>query len=231
MKEHILSNLANVRENIRRAAIDSGRAPEAVTLIAVSKTRTIEEMEILRAAGVTHFGENRVQEYLQKQTFFEKNTQFHLIGHLQNNKIKYIIESVQLIHSVDTLKLALELDKQAARVGRVVDILLEINVAGESTKFGFSVEEAKAAAKAVAKLENLRLCGLMTVAPDVANPEDNRKIFKNLRFLSVDITDSLGDSIYMNILSMGMTNDYAVAVSEGATHVRVGTGLFGARPL
>lgn len=225
----IPENLNIVQKNIERAAREAGRKPEEVTLIAVSKTKPVSMLEEAYACGCRDFGENRVQELCDKCEALPKDIKWHLIGHLQRNKVKYVVGKTYLIHSVDSLRLAVELQKEAEKQQTDVDILIEVNMAGEESKFGVAPEEAESLVRQVSKLPNIHIKGLMTIAPVVDNPEDNAIHFDNLRQLSVDIKGKNIDNVSMNVLSMGMTGDYEQAVKDGATYVRVGTGIFGAR--
>ena len=225
----IVDQLQTVRNEITEACKRSGRDPKEVTLIAVSKTKPVSMIEEAIEAGQTVFGENKVQELCSKYEVLPKNLSWHLIGHLQRNKVKYIADKAALIHSVDSLRLAQTIDQEGKKHNRVIPILIEVNVAGEDTKFGVSVEEALPLIGKISVLPNIRVKGLMTIAPFVENPEENRSVFRRLKQLSVDIGDKNMNNVYMDILSMGMTNDYQVAVEEGATMVRVGTGIFGER--
>ena len=225
----IVDQLQTVRNEITEACNRSGRDPKEVTLIAVSKTKPVSMIEEAIEAGQTVFGENKVQELCSKYEVLPKNLSWHLIGHLQRNKVKYIADKAALIHSVDSLRLAQTIDQEGKKHNRVIPILIEVNVAGEDTKFGVSVEEALPLIEKISVLPNIRVKGLMTIAPFVENPEENRSVFRRLKQLSVDIGDKNMNNVYMDILSMGMTNDYQVAVEEGATMVRVGTGIFGER--
>ncbi len=211
------------------AAVEKGGKQQAVTLVAVSKTYPAEAIEEAMACGIFDFGENKVQELTHKLAVLPDTARWHLIGHLQTNKVKYIIGKVALIHSVDSLKLAEEIDKQSAKSGIVTPILIQVNVAKEPTKFGFEVEEVVAAIRHMATFKHVQIKGLMTIAPFVDDPEQNRPLFKKLFALSVDIEKQNIDNISTKILSMGMSNDYRVAIEEGATIVRVGTALFGQR--
>ncbi len=222
-------NLEKVEAQIQKACQVSGRDREEVTLIAVSKTKPVEMLQEIYDAGIRDFGENKVQELTEKYEVMPEDMKWHMIGHLQRNKVKYIVDKVELIHSVDSLRLAQEISKEAVKKNVTVSILIEINVAGEETKFGLSTEEVLTLVEEAAKLPNLQIKGLMTVAPPVADPEENRPFFRKIKQLSVDITNKNIDNVTMEILSMGMTNDYAVAIEEGATMVRVGTGIFGER--
>ena len=215
-----------IEENIRsvRASL-----PPAVELVAVSKTHPVEAIREAYRAGQRVFGENKVQEIRDKYQVLPKDIEWHMIGHLQTNKVKYIVDKVRLIHSVDSLRLAEVIEKEAEKQDRIVDILLEVNVAEEESKFGLKTAEVLPLAEKLTALSHIRLRGLMTIAPFVENPEKNRAIFANLHELYVDIKEKNIDNGTVSILSMGMTNDYEVAIEEGATMVRVGTGIFGAR--
>lgn len=226
----IRENLERVQENIDVACQKAGRDSSEVTLIAVSKTKPIEMLREAYEAGARDFGENKVQELLDKIPAMPEDVRWHMIGHLQRNKVKYIIDKVYLIHSVDSLRLAEEISKEAVKHGVTANILVEVNVAGEESKFGTSLQEAKELVFSIAKLPGICVKGLMTIAPFVENGEDNRKYFQNMKQLSVDIVQKNNDNICVGqVLSMGMTGDYIVAVEEGATYVRVGTGIFGER--
>lgn len=222
-------NLKTVEEHVQEACKRAGRSREEVTLIAVSKTKPVEMLQEIYGEGVRDFGENKVQELCDKIEQLPSDIRWHMIGHLQRNKVKYIVGKVALIHSVDTYRLAEEINIQAKKRGIIVPILVEVNIAGEKTKFGTTAEDAMLLVEEISKLENVRIKGLMTIAPFVENPEDNRLYFRKIKQLSVDITNKNIDNVSMEILSMGMTNDYTVAIEEGATMVRVGTGIFGAR--
>ena len=225
----ITGNLAQVRKNIEEACRSVGRDPREVTLIAVSKTKPVSALSEAYAAGQRVFGENKVQEIQEKYDCLPRDISWHMIGHLQRNKVKYIVDKVELIHSVDTLALAEQIEKEAARRSLTVEILVQVNVAGEDTKFGLAPEEVSAFLEKISPLSHVHVAGLMTSAPYVADPEENRCYFKKLHKLFVDIRAKNVNNIDMNILSMGMTNDYEIAVEEGATMVRVGTGIFGER--
>lgn len=227
--ETIVRNLEEVEERIQKACERAGRKRSEVTLIAVSKTKPVSMLEEAYQQGIREFGENKVQELTEKYECMPKDIHWHLIGHLQRNKVKYIVDKACLIHSVDSVRLAEEISKEAVKKQVIADILVQINVAEEDTKFGLTMKEAEETILQIAKLANIHICGLMTIAPFVDNPEDNRRHFKKLRQLSVDIRDKNIDNIDMGLLSMGMTGDYEVAIEEGATLVRVGTGIFGER--
>jgi hypothetical protein len=229
MSTCIAENLSEVRHRIREACRRSGRSEEDVTLISVSKTKPLEDLQEAYAAGSRDFGENKVQEIVQKAPQMPEDARFHMIGHLQRNKVKQVLPYVRMIHSVDSLRLAEQIEQDACKAGLEVDILLEVNVAGEESKFGMTLEETGALAVEISKLPHVHIRGLMTIAPFVEDPEDNREIFKKLYQLAVDIRSKNVDNIDMSVLSMGMTGDYEVAVEEGATMIRVGTGIFGAR--
>ena len=222
-------NLRDVEKRIEEACKRSNRDPKEVTLIAVSKTKPVEMLQEVYDAGARNFGENKVQEIMDKYDHLPQDIHWHMIGHLQRNKVKYIVDKVQMIHSVDSLRLAETIDKEAKKKNVTVPILIEVNVAEEDSKFGLSLEEVTALAEEISKLSNVRVCGLMTVAPFVEDPEENREVFRSLKKLSVDIAAKNINNVTMSVLSMGMTNDYEVAVEEGATMVRVGTAIFGAR--
>lgn len=222
-------NLANVEKNIEQACKNAGRNRDEVTLIAVSKTKPVEMLQEIYDENIRDFGENKVQELCSKMEQLPSDIRWHMIGHLQRNKVKYIVGKVELIHSVDTYRLAEEINIQAKKQNVIVPILVEVNIAHEESKFGISAEDAILLVEEISKLENIRIKGLMTIAPYVENPEDNRLYFRKIKQLSVDITNKNIDNVFMEILSMGMTGDYMVAIEEGATMVRVGTGIFGER--
>lgn len=225
----IRENMRALEDRIAAACQEAGRKPEDVTLIAVSKTKPVEMLREAYECGCRDFGENKVQELLDKYEVMPRDIRWHMIGHLQRNKVKYIVDKVYLIHSVDSLRLAEEISKEAGKKNVCVNILVEVNVANEETKFGTTCEDAKQLVQDIAKLPNICVKGLMTIAPFVENAEKNRPFFSKLKKISVDIMGENIDNITMENLSMGMTGDYEVAVSEGATCVRVGTGIFGAR--
>lgn len=225
----IQENIKAVEDRIAAECQKAGRDPEDVTLIAVSKTKPVGMLREAYEYGCRDFGENKVQELLDKYEVMPRDIRWHMIGHLQRNKVKYIVDKVYLIHSVDSLRLAEEISKEAAKKNVCVNILVEVNVANEETKFGTTCEEVKQLVQDIAKLPNICVKGLMTIAPFVENAEKNRPFFSKLKKISVDIMEENIDNITMENLSMGMTGDYTVAVSEGATYVRVGTGIFGVR--
>ena len=222
-------NLEEVERRIREACARSGRNREDVTLVAVSKTKPAEMIREIYDAGQRDFGENKVQEMTAKNEILPADIRWHLIGHLQTNKVKYIVGKAHMIHSVDSVRLAQMISREAVKHECEVSILIEVNVAGEESKFGVAPEDAESLVRQIADLPGVKICGLMTIAPNVSNPEENRPVFKRLKELSVDIGDKNINNVTMNVLSMGMTGDYEVAVEEGATIVRVGTGIFGQR--
>lgn len=222
-------NLAEVQSRVEQACKRAGRDVAEVTLIAVSKTKPVTDLQEIYNAGVRDFGENKVQEMCDKMEKMPKDINWHMIGHLQRNKVKYIVGNVALIHSVDSYRLAEEINIQAKKKGLVVPILVEVNIADETTKFGVSKEDAMELVRQIASLDALPIKGLMTIAPYVVDPEENRAYFRKIKELSVDIDNQNIDNVSMDILSMGMTGDFEVAIEEGATMVRVGTGIFGKR--
>lgn len=226
----IKENLIEVKNNIAASCTRSAREESEVCLIAVSKTKPVEMLEEAYACGIRDFGENKVQELVDKYEVMPKDIRWHMIGHLQRNKVKYIVDKVYLIHSVDSLRLAEEISKEAVKKNVTVNILIEINIGEEESKFGLtSKEETISLIRQIAAFPSIQIKGLMTVAPYVENAEDNRLVFQKLKQLSVDIKNENIDNVCMEILSMGMTGDYQVAIEEGASYVRVGTGIFGER--
>lgn len=225
----IKENYHEVLNHVGSACRRAGRDTKEVTLIAVSKTKPVDMLQEVYDCGCRDFGENKVQEIMDKYDKLPSDIRWHMIGHLQTNKVKYIVDKVYMIHSVDSLKLAKEISKEAVKKNVTVKVLLEVNVAKEDTKFGLLTEEVLDFYKEVIDLPGLKVCGLMTIAPYVDNPEENRQHFVKLKQLMVDIADENTDNISVGELSMGMTGDYEVAIEEGATYVRVGTGIFGER--
>lgn len=225
----IKENLQEITDKVKAAAERAGREKEEITLIAVSKTYPVESIQEALIQGADHFGENKVQELMDKIPEITEIVHWHLIGHLQTNKVKYIVGKVDLIHSVDSLKLAQEIQKQSAKVNVISNILIEVNVSKEDSKHGIYIEEVESLVRQIAILSNVRIKGFMTVAPYVQNPEENRGVFRKLYNLSVDIQKQNIDNISTEILSMGMSNDFEVAIEEGATMIRVGTAIFGTR--
>jgi pyridoxal phosphate enzyme (YggS family) len=225
----IRENLLEVEEKIRLACERSERNPDEVTLIAVSKTKPMEMIEEAIACGKREFGENKAQEMKEKCDSLPEDIKWHFIGHLQTNKVKYVVGRAYLIHSVDSYHLAEAIEAESAKKDVISHILIEVNVAQEESKFGLKTDETLSLVEKVAKLPHIRIDGLMTIAPFVENAQNNRSVFRELRKLSVDIKEKNIDNVSMNVLSMGMTNDYEVAIEEGATYVRVGTAIFGER--
>lgn len=225
----IAENYNTVKTNIEKACERAGRPAEEVTLLAVSKTKPLKMLMDAYRAGARDFGENKVQELMDKIPGMPSDIRWHMIGHLQRNKVKYIVDKVYLIHSVDSLRLAEEISREAVKKQVEVNILIEVNVAQEESKFGTTVEETTSLIREIAVLPGVHIKGLMTIAPFVENAEENRPYFQKLRQLAVDIGNKNIDNVSMNILSMGMTGDYEVAAEEGSTIVRVGTGIFGER--
>lgn len=225
----VAENYKKIKQIVDDTAVNASRNSDEVTLIAVSKTKPIEMLKEAYSAGARDFGENKVQEIVDKYPQMPRDVKWHMIGHLQTNKVKYIIDKVSLIHSVDSIKLAKEISKQAVKANLVANILIEVNVADEESKFGVATEDVVELVEEIAKLENISIKGLMTVAPYVEDAQENRSIFRILRQLSVDINSKNIDNVSMDCLSMGMSGDYEVAIEEGATYVRVGTSIFGNR--
>jgi hypothetical protein len=235
MKMKIESGAVNIKQNLRRikeqvalAARRVGRNPEAIKLIAVTKTVSEEQIRQAVAAGITAVGENRVQEMLTKQPLLPPGLEWHLIGHLQTNKIRYIIGKVYLIHSLDSWRLALAINQWAVKKNVKVEVLVQVNVAGETTKQGLVPNEVVNFIQELATLPGLRVRGLMTIAPEVNDPEEARPVFRELRFLAGRL-QQVAPAVAMDYLSMGMSNDYVVAVEEGANMLRLGTAVFGSR--
>ncbi|MCR5238401.1 MAG: YggS family pyridoxal phosphate-dependent enzyme [Lachnospiraceae bacterium] len=225
----IKENLAIVENNILDACKRSGRKREEVTLIAVSKTKPVSDLMEAYDAGVRVFGENKVQELVDKIDKMPDDIHWHMIGHLQRNKVKYIVGKVDLIHSVDNEELAAEINKRAEKAGITQDILIEVNIANEDTKYGIPSDQVEDLYVNISKLPYVNVRGIMCIAPNVDDPEQNRQYFVKMNKIFVDITNKLRHNIRVDVMSMGMTGDYQVAIEEGATMVRVGTGIFGAR--
>ena len=223
------NNYKQVLSTVEEKIISSGRTPEDVTLIAVSKTKPVSMLKEAYDAGARDFGENKVQEIMAKYDELPSDIRWHMIGHLQTNKVKYIADKVYMIHSVDSVKLAEVISKEALKAGRVIPVLIEVNVAEEECKFGVSVKECEEFIRQIHHLPGIRVKGLMTIAPFVDDGEDNRVHFKSLKQLSVDIMQKNIDNVSMDFLSMGMSGDYGTAIEEGSNLVRVGTAIFGER--
>lgn len=225
----IHTNLQNIRQQIEEAALKAGRNPQDITLVAVTKTVPVERIEEALQCGITHIGENRVQEAQQKYPVIGERVCWHLIGHLQTNKVKYVLPMFQLIHSVDRLNLAEEISRQANQRNMTAKILVQVNVAGEDTKYGLDPAQTIEFVRHISHLPGLKIEGLMTIAPFVDDQEEVRPVFRTLRQQADTIRELKIPGVNMDILSMGMTGDYTVAVEEGATLVRVGSGIFGSR--
>ncbi len=222
----IETNLLEIKENIRKACEKTGRDPSEVTILAVTKTIDADRINQAVKLGLKDLGENRVQELLTKYDEVKGDVRWHLIGHLQKNKVKYIADKVVMIHSVESMSLCEEIERQCAKIDKIMDILVEVNVSGEESKSGISPSEVYDFIKEASRYEHIRIKGLMTMAPFVANSGELHQIFSNLYKISVDISSKKLDNVSMECLSMGMTNDYIQAVEENSTIVRVGTGLF-----
>lgn len=230
VKNMIKKNVEKVEKNIQAALQKADRGEKEAILIAVSKTKPIVLLQEAYEAGIRDFGENKVQELVDKyEKMRNQEIRWHFIGHLQTNKVKYIIDKAYMIHSVDSYKLACEISKESLKHKKLVPILVQVNVSMEESKFGVHPEEAEEFIRKIAKLPGIAVQGLMTIAPYTENGESNRYYFRKLNQLSVDIKRKNIDNINMGILSMGMTGDYETAIEEGATYVRVGTGIFGIR--
>ena len=222
----IKDNVKRVLDNIAETAAKAGRKPSDITLCAVTKTVTAAEAKEVMDAGVLTLGENRVQSLLEKYEILKDEPCWHLIGHLQTNKVKYIADKVSLIHSVESVKLAEEIDRKFKETGRIADILIQVNVSGEESKFGITPDESFRLAEEICGMENVRIKGLMTMAPLTATPDECRKYFCALRKLSEKLAVRKYETVEMRHLSMGMSGDYREAIMEGATIVRVGSALF-----
>ena len=222
-------NINKIQQNIQRAALKSGRTSEDITLIGVTKTVPVDRIKKSLHYGITQIGENKAQELLSKYDELEKLIHFHFIGHLQSNKIKYIIDKVQLIHSVDSYNLAKKINKEAQKHSIVMNILLQVNIAQEEGKFGMTKEMLYQSLYPIAQLPYVCVKGLMAIPPYTEQPEKNRGYFQEMRKLFIDIKHKNIDNIHMEVLSMGMTNDYQVAIEEGATMIRIGSGIYGER--
>ncbi len=227
--ESIKNNMEAVMQRINAAAARAGRDPSDIRLIGVTKTVDAFRVKEAYECGIEDFGENRVQELCEKADILDVNCTWHLIGHLQTNKVKYIIDKVQLIHSLDSLELAREISIRACRAGRTMDVLVQVNIAGEDSKFGISPDEAVGFVKEVSLMGNIKVRGLMTIAPLAADPEDVRWVFAGLGKLRIDISRENIDNVSMEYLSMGMSNDFEVAIEEGANMIRIGSAIFGKR--
>lgn len=226
---NIMANVGSIREKVAAAARRAGRNPDEVTIIAVTKTRTLDEIRAVMEAGLTHLGENRVQELLPKWEALGDAPTWHLIGSLQTNKVKQVVSATNLIHSLDRESLAIALAKEGARLGRPVETLVQVNVSGEETKHGIDPDQLPHFLRQISHLETIKVAGLMTMAPFVDDPELTRPVFRRLRHLASDLAKMRLPGVEMRWLSMGMSGDYEVAIEEGANLVRIGTALFGNR--
>ena len=224
----IKENLEKVKKDIESAKAQS-KYGQDVTLIAVSKTKPVSMIQEAYDAGMRDFGENKVQELVEKYDQLPSDIRWHLIGHLQRNKVKYIVDKVYMIHSVDSLRLAEEIESQAAKKDVSVKILVEVNISHEESKFGIDRKETEELVRAISCMNHLEFCGFMTIAPFAEDPESIRGVFTELKNLSIDINCLNIDNIHTDVLSMGMSGDFKIAVEEGSTMVRVGTSIFGER--
>lgn len=227
--DDIKVNITDIKEEIKQICHGCGRNPEDITLIAVSKTIDTERINYAVDCGISNLGENKVQEIMDKHESVAKNVKWHLIGHLQTNKVKYIIDKVELIHSVDSIKLAEEISKRAEKYNITKDVLVQINVAEEESKFGISLDEAVNFVKSISGFDNIRIKGLMTIAPYSENPEGVRLVFRQLREKFDELSQMDLPNTDMKYLSMGMSNDYRIAIEEGSNMIRIGTAIFGKR--
>ncbi len=225
----IKDNLIEIEDNIKKTCIKANRAEDAAKLIAVSKTKPADMVLEAYNCGMRDFGENKVQEIMDKYPVLPKDIRWHLIGHLQRNKVKYIIDKVYLIHSVDSVRLAEQIQHEAEKANVHMNILIQVNIAMEDTKFGLNVDELTDTIQQISKFERVHIMGLMTIGPMTDNVENIRMVFRKLKQLSVDIQSKNIDNVNMNVLSMGMSGDYTIAIEEGSTYVRVGTSIFGER--
>ncbi len=227
--ETIKNNLEIINKKIKKAALKVNRNPEEIKLVTVTKTATTEQIEEAINAGIKIIGENRVQDAKKKYQIITAEVEWHLIGHLQTNKAKYAVEIFNCIHSVDSIKLAQEIDKRSLQFGKIMDVLVEVNVSGEETKYGIKSEEVETFLKEISEFPRIRIRGLMTIAPIVEEKEEVRPYFRKLKELSEKIKSKNIENIKMDYLSMGMTEDFEIAIEEGANMVRIGRGIFGFR--
>jgi len=225
--ETIKNNLEVINEKIKKAALKANRNPQEIKLVAVTKTATIEQIKEAISAGVKIIGENKVQEAKEKYQILSADIEWHLVGHLQTNKVKYAIEIFDLIHSVDSIKLAKEIDRRSLQFGMITNVLVEVNVSGEETKYGIKSEEVEPFLKEISEFSRIKVRGLMTIAPIAEDKEEVRPYFRKLRELSKEIKSKNIKNVKMDYLSMGMTDDFEVAIEEGANMVRIGRGIFG----
>ena len=225
--EIIKNNLEIINEKIKKAALKASRNPEEIKLVAVTKTATIEQIEEAISAGVEIIGENKVLEAKEKYQILTADIEWHLIGHLQTNKAKYAVEIFNCIHSVDSIKLAQEIDKRSKQFRKIMDVLVEVNVSGEKSKYGIKPEEVEPFLKEISEFLRIKVRGLMTIAPIVEDKEEVRPYFRKLRELYKEIKSKNIENVKMNWLSMGMTEDFEIAIEEGANMFRIGRGIFG----
>jgi pyridoxal phosphate enzyme (YggS family) len=223
----VKDNLETINKKIKEAALKVNRDPQEIKLVAVTKTATLEQIKEAINEGVKIIGENKVQEATEKYQVLTTEVKWHLIGHLQTNKVKYAVEIFDLIHSVDSIKLAKEIDKRSVQFKKIIDVLIEVNISGEETKYGYNPEKVEAFLKEISEFSGIRVRGLMTIAPISKNKEEVRPYFRRLRELSERIRDKNIKNIKMDYLSMGMTDDFEIAIEEGANMVRIGRGIFG----
>jgi len=227
--DQLEKNIAIIQENIKKAAKKSGRTIKDINIVGVTKTVPVERIKQSVQYGIIDIGENKAQELMAKYDECKELVNWHFIGHLQRNKVKYIIDKVKLIHSVDSYRLAKQINKEAYKHSKIMDILLQVNIAQEKSKYGMSEEELYNSLSLYAQLPYVRIKGLMAIPPHSDNPECNRKYFRKMNQLFIDIKQKNIDNIHMEFLSMGMTNDYSIAIEEGATMVRIGSGIYGKR--
>ena len=226
----IKRNTKEILERVSNAANKSGRSLDDVTIISVTKTVGIDKINEVVSNGIINLGENRVQEFNNKfNNLLNNNVKWHMIGHLQTNKVKYIIDKIELIHSVESIKLAKEINKKAQQKNITAKVLIELNIGEEDSKYGISEDNIIDLLKQLEKLNNIKIYGLMTVAPYCENPEDVRWVFQKMKAIYDNISNMKFKNTEMKYLSMGMTNDFEIAIEEGANMVRIGTGFFGER--
>jgi pyridoxal phosphate enzyme (YggS family) len=229
LENNLINAINNVKQKISDAALKSGRKPEDVLLLGVTKTVDVETMQKALDLGVSHFGENRVQEYLKKSDIIKRECHWHIIGRLQTNKVKYLDQRITLIHSLDRIELAEALQKRGQKINHTFPVLVQVNVSGEDTKAGIYADDLRNFILKLSKMGNIKIKGLMTIAPYTEDPEEVRYVFKEIKKLAVDIERENIENVSMEHLSMGMSGDYEIAVEEGSTIVRIGSALFGER--
>ena len=229
LENNLINAINNVKQKISDAALKSGRKPEDVLLLGVTKTVDVETMQKALDLGVSHFGENRVQEYLKKSDIIKRECHWHIIGRLQTNKVKYLDQRITLIHSLDRIELAEALQKRGQKINHTFPVLVQANVSGEDTKAGIYADDLRNFILKLSKMGNIKIKGLMAIAPYTEDPEEVRYVFKEIKKLAVDIERENIENVSMEHLSMGMSGDYEIAVEEGSTIVRIGSALFGER--